>query len=146
MKKFQNKSNVFRHSSDIVADAPQGLPCKHITSYFPSFPSDFPYQAALPAGKKADRRIWRMKSIVRRFVFRIYTVWRLPRFKLKTTSACAASSFECVTTITHLFSPCALSFNIPMIFPAVSSSRFPVGSSAKMTGVSEPFPLLSFIH
>ena len=61
MKKFQNKSKVFRHSSDIGET--QGPPCKHITSYFPGFQVISVIRlSGLPA-EKANRRIWRMKSI-----------------------------------------------------------------------------------
>ena len=69
MKKFQNKSKVFRHSSDVVADAPQGLPCKHITSYFPAFQVISVISTPGLHAEMADRRIWRMKAIVRQFVF-----------------------------------------------------------------------------
>ena len=69
MKKSQNKSKVFRHSSDIGADAPQGLPCKHITSYFSAFQVIFLIRPPGLPGKKADRRIWQVKSIVRRLAF-----------------------------------------------------------------------------
>ena len=72
MKKFQNKSKVFRHSSDIVADAPQGLPCKHITSYSTAFQViSVISPPGLPA-EMADRRIWRMKAIVRQLAFVYY--------------------------------------------------------------------------
>ena len=68
-QKVQINPKVFRHSSDIVADAPQGLPCKHITSYFPAFQViSVISPPGLPA-EMADRRIWRMKAIVRQFVF-----------------------------------------------------------------------------
>ncbi len=53
------------------------------------------------------------------------------------TSACLARSLECVAIITHLFIWWAHSFRIFVISKAVSSSRFPVGSSARMTLASE---------
>ena len=69
MKKFQNKSKVFRHSSDIVADAPQGLPCKHITSYSTAFQVIFVISPPGRPAEMVDRRIWRMKAIVQQLVF-----------------------------------------------------------------------------
>ena len=52
-------------------------------------------------------------------------------------SAESAASLLCVTTITHLFLSLANFFNISIISPAVSLSRFPVGSSAKIIGASD---------
>ena len=55
----------------------------------------------------------------------------------KIISAEFATSLLCVTTITHLFLSLANFFNISIISPAVSLSRFPVGSSAKIIGASD---------
>ena len=52
-------------------------------------------------------------------------------------SAESATSLLCVTTITHLFLSLANFFNISIISPAVSLSRFPVGSSARIIGASD---------
>ena len=52
-------------------------------------------------------------------------------------SAESATSLLCVTTITHLFLSLANLFNISIISPAVSLSRFPVGSSARIIGASD---------
>ena len=52
-------------------------------------------------------------------------------------SAEFATSLLCVTTITHLFLSFASFLSISIISPAVSTSRFPVGSSAKIIGASE---------
>src|SRR5699024_2068475 len=59
-----------------------------------------------------------------------------PFLSRNTTSACFASSLEWVTTTTHLFILWALSLRISVMSWAVSSSRLPVGSSARITGAS----------
>ena len=53
-----------------------GTDSEQMMGIIPRFPSDFRYQAALPA-EKADRRIWRMMAIVRRFVFCIFGTYHL---------------------------------------------------------------------
>ena len=63
----------FRHSSDIGAAAPQCLPCKHITSNLPAFQVISVIRPPGLHAEMADHRIWRMKAIVRQFVFcRVY--------------------------------------------------------------------------
>ena len=54
----------------------------------------------------------------------------------KTMSAEFATSLLCVTTITHLFLSFANFLSISIISPAVSTSRFPVGSSATIIEAS----------
>ena len=60
-----------------------------------------------------------------------------PRFNRSMTSALLARAWSWVTTTTHRFSPWALSWRIPAISRAVSASKLPVGSSARMTGAWE---------
>ena len=57
-------------------------------------------------------------------------------FNISITSDFLAKSLLCVTTITHLPCSCALDFNISTISFYVSLSKFPVGSSANITGES----------
>lgn len=57
-----------------------------------------------------------------------------PRLNRNTTSASFTTASECVTTTTHRFSSCAFCFRISVISAAVSSSKFPVGSSARIIG------------
>ena len=67
-----------------------------------------------------------------------YQAWIIfPFFSRKIVSACFARSFEWVTIITHLFISWAHSFKMEIISAAVSSSKFPVGSSVNCT----PTPL-----
>ena len=58
---FDNIVCLFRHS--------------HITSYSPAFQVISVISPPGLPGKKADRRIWRVKSIVRRFVFCRISIW-----------------------------------------------------------------------
>ena len=65
--------------------------------------------------------------------FHISLTLSFPSFISNTSSASSASRLLCVTTITHFPDPWAVLFRSSIIPTDVSSSTFPVGSSAKST-------------